>query len=325
MKNKYWILNKLGDGTPEIYLYGDIYPYEDCVNASALAKELKELEKTCTKINVRINSCGGSVYEGIAIFNLLRNSKCEIDTYIDGIAASMGSVIAMAGKKVYMSRYGQLMTHKPSGGAFGTAEELRKTADAIDGVEKIICALYMERTGMTEEQVREKLLNGNDVWLGIDEAMKIKLVDDTYDVEQQKPVAGSSVTAMWSEFNNVLAARLTAKVKQIEVKKPAAPDSINAIDLETEFSTLPDALKTALMVQNRALYCALYFCEHGEYPGIGMDYYCVQRANETIAEMKKTQIPVLIKMTFAQIEAAGKTNRLQYLDRGIYMQKLLES
>jgi ATP-dependent Clp endopeptidase proteolytic subunit ClpP len=182
-KQQYWIVNKLDNGIAEILLYGDIFPYEDCVNAKGVAQEIKELEKTCSKINVRINSGGGSVFEGIAIFNVIRNSKCEIDTYIDGIAASMGSVIAIAGKKVYMSKYARLMTHKPSGGAWGTALELRKAADAIDDCESIASDIYAARTGLSKAQVAEKFLNGTDVYFNAEAAKKAGLIDDIYDGE----------------------------------------------------------------------------------------------------------------------------------------------
>ncbi len=201
----YWIVNKLGDGTPEIYLYGDIYPYEECVNASGLAKELKEMERTTSKINVRINSGGGSVYEGMAIFNLLRNSKCEIDTYIDGIAASMGSVIALAGKRVYMSKYAQLMTHRPSGSVWGTAEEMRKTAELLEGVEKIINSIYQAKTGLSEAKVTELFLNGTDVWLNSQKALNAKLIDGEYDSPPiDIPDQVTNVHDKWAVYNSVL-------------------------------------------------------------------------------------------------------------------------
>ncbi len=205
-KAPYWIVNKLNDGTPEIYLYGDIYPYEDCVSASALAKELRDLERTCTKINVRINSNGGSVFEGIAIFNLLRNSRCEIDTYIDGIAASMASVIAMAGKKVYMSKYARLMTHKPSGGAWGNADELRRAADEIDACEELLSGIYVSKTGMTKKQVSEKLLNGTDSYFNADAALKAKLIDGIYDGEPVTLPDGITDSGqMWNYYGQIAA------------------------------------------------------------------------------------------------------------------------
>ena len=87
-----------------ILLYGDIGEYSD-VTAAAIVRELMEAEASGKRIDVRINSNGGDVYTGIAIFNALRGSKADIHIYVDGIAASMASVIALCGKPVEMSKY----------------------------------------------------------------------------------------------------------------------------------------------------------------------------------------------------------------------------
>ena len=98
-----------------ILLYGDIGEYSD-VTAAAIVRELMEAEASGKRIDVRINSNGGDVYTGIAIFNALRGSKADIHIYVDGIAASMASVIALCGKPVEMSKYARLMLHSVSGG-----------------------------------------------------------------------------------------------------------------------------------------------------------------------------------------------------------------
>ena len=87
-----------------ILLYGDIGEYDDNVRSGDIARELLEAEALTGKVDVRINSNGGEVYSGIAIFNALKNSKADITIYVDGIAASMASVIALCGKPVQMSR-----------------------------------------------------------------------------------------------------------------------------------------------------------------------------------------------------------------------------
>lgn len=183
-KQKYYIVNKVDGQTAEILIYGDIFPYEGCVRASDFVADLMRLAKTCTLIKVRINSNGGDVFEGIAIFNAIRNCAVDCYTYIDGIAASMGSVIAMAGKKVFMSKYARLMAHKPSGGAWGNADELRRVADEIDDVEQILSDVYVSKTGLSKKQVGDQLLNGTDVYLNAAQAKKLKLVDDIYDGDQ---------------------------------------------------------------------------------------------------------------------------------------------
>lgn len=202
----------LQNGIAEILLYGTIGPkeYEGCVNASDFVKELRALENSCLLINLRINSYGGSVDEGIAIFNAIKNCKVAIDTYIDGIAASMASLIALAGRKVYISKYARLMTHKPSGGAWGNAAELRATADEIDAVEVILNEMICAKTGMKPEAVTAKFLNGKDVFFYGADAVTAKLCDDVYDaakVEEQL----ADVTdhkEMWNAYDRQLSAKL---------------------------------------------------------------------------------------------------------------------
>lgn len=91
-----------------ILLYGDIGDYDGNVRSGDIARELLEAEALSGRIDVRINSNGGEVYAGIAIFNALKNSKADITIYVDGIAASMASVIALWRQAVQMSRYARL-------------------------------------------------------------------------------------------------------------------------------------------------------------------------------------------------------------------------
>lgn len=85
------------------------------ITSNAFVKELKSLEKIASKINLRINSGGGNIFEGITMFNAIRNSKAEIRAYVDGLAASMATVLALAPQKVYMSKAAMFMTHRANG------------------------------------------------------------------------------------------------------------------------------------------------------------------------------------------------------------------
>ncbi len=107
------------------------------------------------KINVHINSGGGSVFGGIAIYNILKRYDAEITVYVEGLAASIASVIAMAGDRIVIPRNAQMMIHKPSSIVWGDANEMRKEADVLDGCQKVILNTYMRhaREGVTEEQI----------------------------------------------------------------------------------------------------------------------------------------------------------------------------
>ena len=150
---KFWIVNQLENNIAEILLYG--YIGEDVISGD-FVRELKRLENVNKKINIRINSGGGSIFEGLAIFNAIKNCKAEVIGYIDGIAASMGSVIAMACKKVYMSKVAMFMTHRASGMAFGNANDMRTYAQLMETLESAICSIYAAKTGLTTEQAKQK-------------------------------------------------------------------------------------------------------------------------------------------------------------------------
>ena len=104
-----------GDGSAALLLYGDIGDgYK--VESGRIVSELLALQAQYKKIDVRINSRGGDVVSGMAIYNALRQSKSDITIYIDGVAASIAAIIALCGKPLYMSPYAKLMLHSVSGG-----------------------------------------------------------------------------------------------------------------------------------------------------------------------------------------------------------------
>ncbi len=108
-----------------------------------------------SKINVHINSGGGSVFGGIAIYNILKRYDAEITVYVEGLAASIASVIAMAGDRIIIPANAQMMIHKPSSITWGNADDMRKEADILDGCQKVILNTYMKhaKEGVTPEQI----------------------------------------------------------------------------------------------------------------------------------------------------------------------------
>ena len=183
----------VNDTTAEIYLYGFI-GFD--ITANDFANELKNISDKFSTINVRINSGGGSVFEGIAIYNLIKQSKCTVNIYIDGIAASMASVIAMSGNKIYMSKYARLMIHCPSGSAEGDSQSLRDIATQLDSLEKDLTDIYASRTGLAVDQAESKFMQrGINKWMNAQEALQEKLIDEIYD----GPVV--TIPAETSKFN----------------------------------------------------------------------------------------------------------------------------
>ena len=169
-----------------ILLYGSIGS-GDRVSAADIVAELMTLRSQYSRIDVRINSYGGEVYEGIAICNALRNSDADINIYIDGIAASIASVIALCGKPLHMSRFARLMLHQVSGGAYGTAEEIRQVASEAESAQAMLAQIIAGKCRMSAEEVTRKYFSGGDHWISADEALEMGLIDSIYDMDGDVP------------------------------------------------------------------------------------------------------------------------------------------
>ena len=185
-----------------ILLYGNIGRGER-VGAADVVAELLDLQNRYDRIDVRINSYGGEVYEGIAICNALRNSRAEINIYIDGIAASIASVIALCGKPLHMSRFAKLMLHKVSGGAYGTAEEIRQAAQEAENAEKTLAQIIADRCRIPADEVEKRYFSGGNHWISAEEALEIGLIDSIYDIEGNVPSASSNPDEIYRMTNRL--------------------------------------------------------------------------------------------------------------------------
>lgn len=199
--SRFFNITTSDDGTSTIFLYGDIGDYTE-VQSGRIAQELMEAERVSRRIHVRINSNGGEVYSGIAIFNALRHSQADIRIYVDGIAASMASVIALCGKPVEMSKYARLMLHSVSGGCYGNKQDLQRCMEEIESLEGSLSEIYAERLGMSQEEVKQTYFDGEDHWLTAKEALDLGFIDGIYDAD---PVPADSTPAqIYTLFNNRL-------------------------------------------------------------------------------------------------------------------------
>ena len=168
----YSIKAKAND-TAEISIYDEI---GFCgVSAASFAQDLKACGNNLKQINLHIHSPGGDVFDGIAIYNLLKNHPANVTVYIDGLAASMASVIAMAGNEVIMPENAMMMIHKPWGIQGGDAEDMRKYADLLDKVENTLIPAYASKTGKTPEELAEML--SAETWLNGKECVEQGFAD----------------------------------------------------------------------------------------------------------------------------------------------------
>ncbi len=159
----------------EILIYEDIGEgWLGGISAKLFADEVKKLGKL-KEINVRINSYGGSVFDGLAIYNTLRNNPARIVVAIDGIAASIASIIAMAGDEISIAENGFIMIHDPWMVAAGTADDLREQADVMDKIRDSLLDTYMSKTKSDRDEISNMMKD--ETWLNAQEALDHGFVD----------------------------------------------------------------------------------------------------------------------------------------------------
>ena len=243
-----------GDGEVAILLYGDIGDGQK-VESGRVVSELLDLQARYRKIDVRINSNGGDVFSGIAIYNALRTSKADITIYVDGVAASIAGVIALCGKPLYMSPYAKLMLHSVSGGTWGNASALRRMAGVMEALQDDLARMIATRCGMEAEAVAEKYFDEQDHWIGAEEAVRMKLADGIYDMPAEDGKTPSTTEEIYHYFNNRLQERpqndkemgLIDQMKKMPSFKDAS-DEQDIIDKVRELenrATKADALERA--------------------------------------------------------------------------------
>lgn len=189
----------------QLNIYGDIVSDEwgkwsdDDTCPTDISNFLKDLDGV-SEIELHINSGGGSVFAGIAIYNMLKRSKATVTTYIDGIAASIASVIACAGDRIIIPKNGTYMIHKPTTGYFLeslNADDLRKDAETLDHCQESIVQTYMERVndGVTEAEIND-LVNA-ETWMNGSEAAKY------FDFEVEEEINAAACTSeFFSSYKN---------------------------------------------------------------------------------------------------------------------------
>lgn len=210
MKNKYYSMEKVGQEAT-INIYGDIgesWWDDSSVGANDLKKEIDEL-KDVSKINVYINSYGGVVSEGLAIYNSLKRHPAKVATYCDGFAASIASVIFMAGDERIMNDASLLMIHNAWSYAVGNAEELRKMADDLEKITQASVNAYKAHSTLSEEEIKK--LMDNETWILPEEALEYGFATSIEKTEKK----GASQNAKASLIEIV---KLYQKAKEEEPK-----------------------------------------------------------------------------------------------------------
>ncbi len=185
---KFWEIRAQGDGSADLLLYGPIGNggwSEDEVSPKQFKEDLDALGDIQT-LNLYINSAGGDVFAAQAIYSMLKRYKAKVITYIDGLAASAASLVAMAGERVIMPINAMLMIHDPWAVTIGNSGDHRKMADELDQIRRSMVAVYAAKTGLAEKKIIELL--EAETWFTAEEAVEQGFADE---VQESKQIAAS--------------------------------------------------------------------------------------------------------------------------------------
>lgn len=231
MKKRFWEFRNAANNTGELYIYGVITSFkwdESDTTAQSFKNDLDGLGDI-NKLNVYINSPGGSVFQGVAIHTMLKRHKAEVNVYIDGVAASIASVIAMAGDRVFMPKNTTMMIHKPWNVVMGNADVLRKAADTLDKIQESIEESYLAKTGDAISGEKLSALLAAETWLTAQECLEYGLCDEI--------IAANEVAACLDEeafayFNNV-------------------PESLKNVMKSPDNSPIPDEERQKMLTESK--------------------------------------------------------------------------
>lgn len=165
--------------------------------AEDMVAALKEI--TTSKINLRLNSPGGSVFEGVTIANALRAHPASVTVYVDGIAASIASVIALAGERLVMMPQSQLMVHNASGACYGDSTEMLEMAKLLDKQSLNIAKAYAEHTGRPLAEWQQYM--AEETWFSAEEAVEVGLADEAMPMRPKKGEQAEEPAAVAAVMN----------------------------------------------------------------------------------------------------------------------------
>ncbi len=191
----YEFKNSASPGETELYLYNEIGSWG--ISAADFLADLQKVPKT-DHISLHVHSPGGDVFDGQAIFTALSRHPGGVTTHIDGLAASMASVVALAGLPVKMAGNAMIMIHNVTGMAMGDAGDMRKNAQLLDKVQETITAVYAGKTSLPREEIRKMM--DEETWMTATQAKAFNFVDE---ITGDLKLAAQIDTSKLKNFKNV--------------------------------------------------------------------------------------------------------------------------
>ena len=260
MNNWYTIKNEAEE--VDVYIYDEIGSYD--ISAKSFIEEIKDHKgKT---LNIHINSLGGEVFDGMAIANAIKNYKGKTRTYIEGIAASISTVIALSADEVYMAENSLFMIHNAWGGSMGDAKEMRKQAELLDKITNEIARIYTSKTSLPNDKLLSMM--NEETWLDAKEAKEMGFVD--YITEPVKVAAKYDI----SNFKNITDDKIKSIINQNQIKMA-----------KNEKSLLEDI--KALFVKNESI-------NNGSYD---------DEKKSEMEDEKKAEVPEEMQKSFEELKS----------------------
>jgi len=216
---KFWNFKALDEKTGELTLYGEISDvtwWGDEITPKQFKEDLDTLGDIDV-LNVYINSPGGDVFAGQTIYSMLKRHKAKVNVYIDGVAASIASLITMAGDKVIMPANAMMMIHSPWTIAMGNAQDFRKLADDLDKIRESMIVAYESKSALTKDEIIK--IMDNETWLTAEECKEYGFADEIEEAKQVAACVDEKYFAMYKNIPEELKKPPKAKDDDIDLKK----------------------------------------------------------------------------------------------------------
>lgn len=228
MKNKSWFsMVKKSDEVAEISIFDEIDPFWG-IGPKQFKDELDEV-RGAKSIKLLLNSPGGSVFDGMAVYNLLSSVRDKLDVEVIGLAASISSIIAMAGKSLAIAEGAYLMIHDPFTVTVGGAEDLRKTADLLDTMKGEFIAIYAKKSGLEDKEISKMM--DDETWFTASQAVEKGFADS---IEDYGEVAANASRFNLAKYGFGHAPQMLAD--STEEKKVTTPRELEGILRDAGFS-----------------------------------------------------------------------------------------
>lgn len=252
--NKFWNV-RAGGGKASLDLFGYVGgskddPWGRGFNESEFLDDFRKIPSD-SALDISINSFGGAVYTGLSIYSLLKAHKGPITFRVDGAAMSAATIItSVPGAKVIMPRGSMMMIHKVSSVAIGTTDDMRKVADDMEKLEENLIDIYVEKTGRTADEIKEKV--NAETFFTAEEAVEFGLADEIDESTEVKNTASggfvmlNGLKAESRFFANVPKGFIKAGTSQASAIKKEGPK----MDLDTLKAEHPDLVQA---IRNEAL------------------------------------------------------------------------